>query len=144
MLVNFRVELRWNPRENEFAFSSVRCPAVNLEFRCRENAAGSKNSVRRTQVFRGSGSGARFGFSLAADPANSMRAFQRRTLSSDCITNHVQNIDQLARGMNFAKKRHSRQHLHLVVRDVVDASKLFVLSELFPGRTLRPLRFSRE
>ena len=65
-------------------------------------------------------------------------------LSSDCVTNRVQNIDEIARGLNFAEKRHSRQHLHLVVRDVVDASKLFVRSELFPGRTLCPLRFSSE
>src|SRR5258708_30141032 len=30
MLVNFRVELRWNPRENEFAMSSVRFQSSTL------------------------------------------------------------------------------------------------------------------
>jgi hypothetical protein len=37
-----------------------------------------------------------------------------------------------------------RQHIHLVVRDIVDASKLIVLSKLFPGRTLGPRWFSGE
>src|SRR5260370_15344358 len=52
-LVIFRVELRWYPRENEFAVSFGTAADLSLQFRCRENAAGSKNSVRRTPVFSG-------------------------------------------------------------------------------------------
>jgi len=67
-------------------------------------------------------------------------------LPSDQVTNRVQNIDQIPRRLNFSEKCHLRQHIHLVIRDVVDASKLFVLSELVQGRnrTFCPLRSSRE
>src|SRR5882757_8920485 len=67
-------------------------------------------------------------------------------LFSAGVTNSVQDIDQIARRTNFAEKCHLRQHIHLVIRDVVDASKLFVLSELVQGRnrTFCPLRSSRE
>jgi hypothetical protein len=67
-------------------------------------------------------------------PAASLRGVDLR-LFSYCVTNRVQNIDQITRRLNFSKKRHLRQHLHLVVRDVVDASKLVVLSELLQAES---------
>ena len=46
VLEKVRVEIRYRPPENGFAFSSARLSSSNLEFRCRENASGLTNSER--------------------------------------------------------------------------------------------------
>src|SRR5215468_5310328 len=52
--------------------------------------------------------------------------------ASDCVPYGVQDIDEIARGSDITELSYSRQHLHLFVRDVVNAPELFVVSELVP------------
>ena len=53
MLVNFRVELRWNPQENEFAMSSVRFQSSTLNSGVARTRLGCETTLRRTQVVWG-------------------------------------------------------------------------------------------
>ena len=53
MLVNFRVELRWNSRENEFAMSSVRFQSLTLNSGVARTRLGCETTLRRTQVVWG-------------------------------------------------------------------------------------------
>jgi len=50
---DLRVELRWNPRENEFAVSSVQYPTIAFNSGVARMRLGCETSVRRTQVVQG-------------------------------------------------------------------------------------------
>src|ERR1700722_10202819 len=60
-------------------------------------------------------------------------------LSPHCVANGIQNVDEIARRAHVAEQRHAREHFHLAGGDVVNATQLLILSEIFPCRFGRGL-----
>ena len=56
------------------------------------------------------------------------------SLSSDCVADGVQDIDEVARRRHTAEQLDLRKHLHLVARYVMNTPQVIVLPEVIPSR----------
>src|SRR5215469_7372126 len=53
-------------------------------------------------------------------------------LPADSVANGVQHVDEVARLADLAQQGDPRQHVHLFVGDIVNATQLLVALELLP------------
>ena len=58
-------------------------------------------------------------------------------LSSDCMADAVQDIDEVARRRHTTEQLDLRKHLHLVAHYVVNTPQVIVLPEIVPSRSRR-------